>query len=532
MRAATYARYSTDMQSESSIEDQVRLCRARAEREGWSIEISHDDQGISGSTPVARRPGGKALLADVLAGRFEVLVLEGLDRLTRDHVEQEQIVRRLEHRGIRIVGVSDGYDSHAGAKSMRKITRTMRGLMNEIFIDDLRAKTHRGLVGKFEHGFHTGGISYGYCSIAEERGHRLEIDEDQARWVRWIFERYAAGDSCQAIASALNAQRVPAARGRTWAVSALYGSPAKGSGILNNEVYIGRIIWNRSQWTKDPDTGRRQRLDRPREEWKVAERPDLAIVSVELWAQVRRRLDGPRLAGGARGKGARPRTLFGGLLRCGRCGGAVVATSQWSYGCAARKDRGATVCQGVAANRKVVDGRLLSVVREGMFSAEALAELQRLVTERVADGARDRARAEHGARARLAELEAQVGNLVQAVASFGPSEALRARLQAAEAELGALRRPAQVATEAAPTGVLAAYRRLMTDMRSALERDTPRARGLLQDLLGEIRLVPEGDEIYAELEAQADRLLVAAGGSSLGRVAGTRFVTRRRIRIR
>ena len=72
----------------------------------------------------------------------------------------------------------------------------------------------------------------------------------------------------------------------------------------------------------------------------------------------------------------------------------------------------------------------------------------------------------------------------------------------------------------------------MADMRSALERDTPRARALLQDLLGEIRLVPEGEEIYCEWDAHPDRLLVAAGGSSLGRVAGTRFVTRRRIRIR
>ena len=97
MRAAIYARYSTDRQRESSIADQVRLCRARADLEGWAVVAEHGDQGISGSTPVAGRPAGQRLLADILAARFDVLLLEGLDRLSRDLVEQEQQVRRLEH---------------------------------------------------------------------------------------------------------------------------------------------------------------------------------------------------------------------------------------------------------------------------------------------------------------------------------------------------------------------------------------------------------------------------------------------------
>ena len=59
------------------------------------------------STPVALRPGGKALLADALAGRFDVLILEGLDRLSRELGEAETMVKRLEHRGIRIVGTAD-----------------------------------------------------------------------------------------------------------------------------------------------------------------------------------------------------------------------------------------------------------------------------------------------------------------------------------------------------------------------------------------------------------------------------------------
>ena len=77
---------------------------------------------------------------------------------------------------------------------------------------------------------------------------------------------------------------------------------------------------------------------------------------------------------GSAGKGARPRSLFGGLLRCGCCGGAVVATSGRHYGCAARKDRGPAVCEGVQAHRAKVDARLLAAIREDLLSPDAIAE--------------------------------------------------------------------------------------------------------------------------------------------------------------
>ncbi|MEO6918714.1 MAG: recombinase family protein, partial [Collimonas sp.] len=80
-------------------------------------------------------------------------------------------------------------------------------------------------------------------------------------------------------------------RGGTRAVSAVYGSPSKGSGILNNSLYIGKYVWNRSQWIKDPDTGKRQRTERPKDEWQHGENPELRIVDDLLWNKVRSRMD-------------------------------------------------------------------------------------------------------------------------------------------------------------------------------------------------------------------------------------------------
>jgi site-specific DNA recombinase len=72
-------------------------------------------------------------------------------------------------------------------------------------------------------------------------------------------------------------------------------------------------VWNRRQWLKDPETGKRRYVDRPREEWQVREVPHLRIVPADVWDAVRAR-DATR---NTRPKGGAPmRTLFAGLLRC------------------------------------------------------------------------------------------------------------------------------------------------------------------------------------------------------------------------
>jgi site-specific DNA recombinase len=143
LRAVTYSRYSSDMQRATSIVDQERLCRRRADAEGWKIVASYADDAISGSDN--RRPQYLAMLQAAARKEFDVLIVDDLSRLTRDSVEQETAIRRLEFQGIRIIATADGYDSESKS---RKIQRGFKGLMNEMFLDDLRAKVHRGQEGQ------------------------------------------------------------------------------------------------------------------------------------------------------------------------------------------------------------------------------------------------------------------------------------------------------------------------------------------------------------------------------------------------
>ena len=528
MRAVIYARFSTELQSAASIEDQARLCRERANAFGLTVVAVHSDCAVSGATPVDRRLGASTCVADALAGRFDVLLVESLDRLSRNLVEQEMTIRRLEHRGIRIIGVSDGYDTSSGAG--RKLLRGVRGLISETYLDDLRAKTHRGLTGQVERGYHAGGLSYGYRSVVagvnqrgEPIGHRLEIDETQAGFVREIFARYGAGESCQRIAADLNARGVRGPRGGTWCVSALYGSPAKGAGVLNNELYVGRYVWNRSKWIKNPDTGKRERFIRPESEWQSVARPELRILNDELWQAVRARMASPRRAGGRRGRGGVPTTLLGGIIRCGYCGGSVVKVNARTYGCAAHKDRGPVVCRGVEASYGDVDRVIVGYVRGVLSEPDVLAWIEKEALRRAAEltQACDDADA---ARTREQRVQREIERLTDAVAQMGLSTALAERLRKAEAERDALKRArTRLAVAPPPSAIRAQVHALVTGLDVALRTDVARARDALRAVLGDLQLIEENGAVYAECDNAAERLLLAVGGVYLGRVAGEGF---------
>jgi site-specific DNA recombinase len=144
-RCAIYARYSSDLQSPTSIEDQHQLCRAYAERRGWAVASLFEDAALSGFG-IEYRPGYQQLLAAALASpaAFEVVLIEDLSRLTRDMAELLRVTTRLRLKGVELVGVSDGI---ATSQQGAKMHVAVKGLINELYLDDLRDKTHRGLSG-------------------------------------------------------------------------------------------------------------------------------------------------------------------------------------------------------------------------------------------------------------------------------------------------------------------------------------------------------------------------------------------------
>ena len=517
MRAAIYARYSSDNQRETSIADQYHLGDVRVQREGWLPALQFSDSEISASTPTLLRAGGRALMEAVRAKRIDVLIIESLDRCWRDIVDQERTIREIERHDVRILGISDGYDSQ---REGRELQRVIIGGVNQQYLRDLAKKTHRGLLGQTERGYHAGGLSYGYRTVVagvdakgEPIGHRLEVHEEQAKWVRWCFERYAEAWAPRRIAYELNRLGVPSPRGSSWAVSALYGQPKYGTGILRNDLYRGIYIWNRSQWVKDYDTGRRRRLERPREQWQTKERPELRIVSDELWAEAQARLSGPKrtLPGGVR------RTALAGILKCGHCGGSVTATNSLVYSCTAAYDRGPTVCGGVRVNRKVLNAAVVEIARNEVLNDDAIAAMRQEVAALMRTMEREHVDTSRTARARLVTIEREIARLVDAVAASGWSSAIAERLKKAEAERKQLQAGTVEPVVMPPTMIprlIERYRAKVSELPSLIENNPDQAREALAELLGEIELTRgEDGSVWAHVANFGDVFLDLVAGA-------------------
>jgi hypothetical protein len=193
----------------------------------------------------------------------------------------------MQFAGVQIVTLAEGEISelHVGLK----------GTMNALFLKDLAKKTHRGLRGRVEKGKVGGGLCYGYDVVKRlggdgepVRGERT-INEAQAEVVRRILRDFAAGKSPLTVARDLNAEGIAGPGGQLWSATALRGHVKRGTGLLNNELYVGKLVWNRQRYVKDPRTGRRVSRLNPESEWIVTDVPELRIVDDSLWQAVKAR---------------------------------------------------------------------------------------------------------------------------------------------------------------------------------------------------------------------------------------------------
>ncbi len=556
MKAAIYARYSTEKQSKDSIEDQFRKCRERAEREGFTVYKYYKDEAVSGTSK--DRPEYNAMLEAAKEKQFDVLMIDDLSRLSRDDVEMKQVLRRLTFNKIRIIGVADGYDSSVKG---HKIQAGARGLINEIYLDDLKEKTHRGLEGKALNGKVCGGKSYGYDHIPEEDPARKDpygrplivnvhrvINKEEAKVIKKIFEWYAEGRAPRWMANKLNEQRIPSPRNSKWLGSAIHGHAQKGTGILNNQLYIGKIIWNRSEWKKDPDTGKRKRFERPENEWVITEDESLRIISDKLWQQAKQR-QAEKLAASrkqqtthgnkmARSTGASPKYLFSSLLKCGVCGKSYAMKNQHSYGCASYTNGGKHACGNkLLLNRELAEELLLKEIKAELSQKDRIKRIAAKVDKLVHAAKTKNKPNKNKLKAEHTKIEQEIANIMTAIKAGIITESTKTELEKAEAEKASLQ--AKIAqADNSPLGnklityipkAMAAVQRMIDSFDQITERDTHKVRSQMKHLLGgQITLKPHktGEYLEAEIKGSFVGLLKfsrALSPEKINMVAGAGF---------
>ena len=457
------------------------------------------------------RPGIQMLMQDAADGRFDEVYAEALDRISRDQEDIAAVYKRLTFAGIRMVTLSEGEISqlHIGLK----------GTMNALFLKDLADKTRRGLRGRVEAGRSGGGKSYGYDVVSgEERGQRV-INDLEAATVRRIFEDYAAGKSPKAIAARLNKEGIPGPSGKGWGQSTINGNRQRGTGILNNELYIGRMVWNRLRYMKDPISGKRVSKLNPEGEWITQDLPELRIIEDGLWDKVKAR-QGTLNQKQELWQTNRPRNLFAYLIKCGECGGGCSTVSKGRIGCSNARNKG-TCDNKQTIKRDVLEEAVLGSLREHLMNEE----LCRVFCEEYARHMKELTQRHnaslHQYEVELQKLQKEKQKIIKSILDGVPGEFVKddaARIERRMRELTEFLEDNNEKPLLFEPGMAARYKREVARLIEALNSEEHReeASEIIRCLVDRIVLRPsaERDRPIIDLEGDLAGILAVATGTA------------------
>lgn len=284
MPVAAYARYSTDSQRETSIEDQLMKCADIAKARNLHIDpaLVFTDSALKGTSQhTTRRKGYQQLLAAWEAGLVDVVIADELCRIVRDVAEGGLLMQRVMDTGVHVI-TADGIDTRVTGWELQWQVRLMIAFQEVRSTSD---RTKRSMRGVLERGGMIAAPPYGYRidwtksepGLGHE-GARWAIDPVESGVVQEIFAMRRSGRSVNSIARELNARGLLPPR-----ASQAKGQPfwrgASISRMVCNSIYKGEFSYGGSAWTRHLAKKRRKKL-----EVKVFSRPHFRLVSDELWS--------------------------------------------------------------------------------------------------------------------------------------------------------------------------------------------------------------------------------------------------------
>ncbi|RYY22558.1 MAG: recombinase family protein [Sphingomonadales bacterium] len=497
-RAAIYVRYSSHQSNPLSTADQTALCQAYAQKHGYdAVEIWSDEEKDGKSE--AHRPAFQHLASGVREKRFDVVIVEQLERLGRNLGHLASFFDRCNAKKIAILCVN--------GDRVNRFHVLLKGFQAQEENLDKADKVDRGHRAAVLRGKPIGGIPYGYVrewKVVEPGQPPVAervIDPIAAEVVRRIYEEYASGLGTTEIVRRLNAEGILGPRGKHWNPGHLLGHSATKQGLLRRPIYIGQVRYGVTHNHRDIDTGLRW-VEVSTDEIAESFNPDYRILEDSLYYAVQ-----DRISALAKRPAARSRTnkyLLTSKLTCCKCGYNYVVVDRHMAGC-----RGNTMLK-VCDNRTRVDmleaeDRILAYLEGPLLETSAVD----LFIKSYAEAAR-RWRADMRVKgvstsARITKLEKTVERLVVKLAdgalSASASDVVVAALNKATDELSVLRQQSQSLNGAdrplpSPAQLRDRLQALVANLRSALRSDgapAVAAREAIRRLLHKITVVPASD---------------------------------------
>ena len=338
MRAALYARYSSDASNPTSSEDQLYECREKAETLGCTTIVEYNDDASHGES-TAHRSSFLQLISDIGKGQFDIVITEAVDRLGRNVADIATFWNVCRYHSVAVQTV------HGAEENENSII--MNALQAQQHNRRLGDKVIRGQRSANRKGRPVNGLAYGYKVIwtGEPPEPERVVHDQEAAILRRAFKERDAGMSTVEIVARLNAEGIPGPglkrrlrpdgapnlnRQTLWHPSALTGSGGK-SGIFKNRLYIGDVIWGVKTSRYDPLTGKRVTTLGPPDRVRIRKNERFRIIDDALFQRVQKTFGNkPRAKSHEYRK---PAYLFSGLVRCGICGSSYVVSDRTLMSC-------------------------------------------------------------------------------------------------------------------------------------------------------------------------------------------------------
>lgn len=401
-KVAFYGRYSSNNQTEQSIEGQRHVCEDYAAKNGLQIVAQYIDRAQSGKSD--NRPEFQRMIADSSKGLFEGVLLYKLDRFARNRYHSAVYKHKLRENGVKLISATE------------HLTDTPEGIMleavlegiDEFYSAELSQKVTRGLAESFHKGYYLKKTPpFGYNLQAR----KLEPNPHTAPIAAEIFKRYDAGERMVDIVAWLNGLGLTNQKGNAWRMMNV-------SCHLKNRIYMGEYHYGQFEEPMPcPALVDRALFDRVQERIKAAQHRRRARSDYEY--------------------------ILTGKLKCGYCGhsvsGSTSARGNHHYYYCRHCEKANRICY----DADTLHARVLAALKEHLTPAKA----DELTDAAYAAYLREQPADERPAiKAELAGIEKQLQNAVQAILDGFANDALKDKMHALEAR----RTQLQAALDASP----------------------------------------------------------------------------------
>lgn len=311
MDAAEYLRKSRMEEGMDTVEVLARHRQALREyAASHEIHIIETYCEVVSGESLYARPEMLRLLSDVEEGKYEAVLVMDLDRLSRGRMKDQGIILdAFKDSGTLIVTPEKTYDL---SDEIDDELAEFKTFMSRREYKIINKRLRRGLAQSIRDGCYVANAPYGYRKVTVDRKPTLEINEDEAKFVRMMFELYVQGFGCVSVARHVNALGARPHRSESFTRSSV-------ANILRNPTYIGKIVWDQKKHIRKGSHGNPKHITiyQPREKWTITDGLHPAIVSKELYDQVQEILAGRYLPPSNDGT---VKSSLAGLVKCARCG--------------------------------------------------------------------------------------------------------------------------------------------------------------------------------------------------------------------